>query len=392
MFLDLKRYTYLAGSILRGSGRSLDSMCIRYRALIAGLLVLVGGQTLAVSEVSGPGQLGRYFLGWDEFQDWERTASLDSVSLLSPLVQAPLVFDQVILSWNTMPGETAPLEFSVQVSQPEGWSRPYVLGRWAPGAQNELRTSVGGQSDQCAKVLTDTLVLTEPVSSLRVGVKRLGSEGDVGLSFVGVSLLNSQIEVEPLGPVRSCWGTELAVPQLCQLDYEGGGVWCSPTSVGMVMSHWANVLHRDELRRTVPDLAAQVFDPAWGGTGNWPFNTAFAGGFSGIRGCVVRLGDVSELEAFVEAGVPVVVSVAYSVLKREPKRASDGHLIVCVGFTEKGDIIVNDPAKKGRVRWVYGRKAFQDAWSRSRNTAYLVYPEDWELPVDSFGHWSAGSR
>ncbi len=338
------------------------------------------------------GQHGRYFAGWESLQDWHETTDSDAIVLSSPVIPFPRPFDQVILSWNLHTSDQGSYEFSVQVPRGGGWSPVYVLGQWGPGAGNSARTSVAGQKDDAAKVLTDTLVLSEPAQSLRVVVRRLGGPGDVAdLTFLGVSVLDSRVQLLASESDRSGWGIELAVPQLCQLDYEGGGVWCSPTSVGMVLSHWANVLRRDNLRHAVPELAAQVFDPGWGGTGNWPFNTAFAGAFSGIRAYVVRLSDVTELEGFVESGIPVTVSVAYSVLKRQPKRASDGHLIVCVGFTEEGDIIANDPARKGHVRWVYDRNDFMAAWKGSQNTAYLIYPEDWDLPSDPFGQWSFSS-
>jgi hypothetical protein len=49
-----------------------------------------------------------------------------------------------------------------------------------------------------------------------------------------------------------------------------------------------------------------------------------------------------------------------------------------VGFTERGDVIVNDPrADPGigePVRRVYPRQQFKQAWqSRSRGTVYLIF-------------------
>lgn len=40
----------------------------------------------------------------------------------------------------------------------------------------------------------------------------------------------------------------------------------------MVLSRWADVLHRPEMDLTVPTVASLVID--CGATGNWPFNTA----------------------------------------------------------------------------------------------------------------------
>lgn len=352
-------------------------------------LVACVGTGLAADE-----KPGRAFVAWDDFSSWQTENHPDEGgwSLVSSPIKPTIEFDQLILSWNVSGGRESTHSFSVQVLQGSEWSSSYVLGQWAPGAGQTNRTSIGGQKDELARVSTDTLVLSEPAQTVRVRV-------DVGqdraalsdLELVGLSFLDSNSEPSSFRSDRTAWGVELAVPQLCQMDYEGGEVWCSPTSVGMVLSHWANVKKRRELRLSVPALAAEVFDPGWDGTGNWPFNTAFAGSFDGIRGYVVRLSDVVDLEAFISAGIPVTVSVAYSVLKRSPSRSNDGHLVVCVGFTNDGDIILNDPARNPEVRWVYNRADFVAAWGRSKNTAYLIYPDSAPLPADPLGLWSLSS-
>ena len=353
-----------------------------------GLLACIG------NGLTGDEARGRAFVGWDDFSTWQIENKPDEGgwSLTSAPIKAVFEFDQLILSWNVSAVSDSTYLFSVQVLRGSEWSSPYVLGQWALGAAQPNRTSVGGQKDELARVSTDTLVLSEPAQTVRVSVEVDQERAALSeLELIGLSFLDSDSRPKRLRSDRAAWGVELVVPQLCQMDYEGGEVWCSPTSVGMVLSHWANVRKRPDLRLSVPSLAAEVFDPGWDGTGNWPFNTAFAGSFDGIRGYVVRLSDVVELEAFVSAGIPVTVSVAYSVLKRSPSRSNDGHLIVCVGFTNEGDIIVNDPARNPEVRWVYDRADFVAAWGRSKNTAYLIYPETAPLPDDPNGLWSLSS-
>ena len=358
-------------------------------------LILVGVLLVASRGLAKEVDLaGRAFLGWEQFSSWTQVLDLegDRVILNSPSIHLPIEFDQLVLSWNIRSQAASQYTFSVAIRVGTLWSNDFVLGHWARGSSNELRTSRNGQRDGIARVLTDTLMLAEPAREIRIRVERKGaSSGPLELAFAGVSVLDTRIETRSRESSRKAWGTELAVPQLCQMDYMGGEVWCSPTSVGMVLSHWGIVLSRPELRRSVPSIASEVFDVAWEGTGNWPFNTAFAGAFEGIRGYVARLGDVTDLEAWIDAGVPVTVSVGYSVLKRSAPRANDGHLIVCVGFTETGDIIVNDPARRGSVRWVYDRSDFVSAWARSRNTAYLIYPESFEIPKDTRKLWAVGS-
>ena len=157
----------------------------------------------------------------------------------------------------------------------------------------------------------------------------------------------------------------------------------------MVLGWWAGQLKRPDLDRPVPEVAKQVEDPNWPGTGNWPFNTAYAGSFPGMTAYVSRFSDVTELEDWIASGIPVAVSVAYTVLKGVPPRdGPDGHLVVCVGFTEQGDLIVNDPGTRRQIRRVVPRENFVKAWAHSRNTVYLIYPNAMAVPVDRFGHWS----
>ncbi|MCX6921595.1 MAG: C39 family peptidase, partial [Verrucomicrobia bacterium] len=156
--------------------------------------------------------------------------------------------------------------------------------------------------------------------------------------------------------------------------------------------YWSRQLNRPELDRAVPDIASAIYDAKWKGTGNWPFNTAYAGSIRGIRAYVARLSDLAEVEDWITAGIPVGLSVCYDRLHHRGP-GPNGHLVVCVGFTGSGDPVVNDPGTSKDVRRVYPRKDLIYAWSSSRNTVYLIYPEDHDLPTDRFGHWdSATSR
>jgi len=134
----------------------------------------------------------------------------------------------------------------------------------------------------------------------------------------------------------------------------------------------------------VPMGARGVNDPNWPGTGNWPFNTAFAGRFQGLRAYVVRLQGITDLEKCILAGIPPAVSLSSDLLHGKSKDFGNGHLVVCVGFTETGDPIVHDPwARLGRgesVRRVYPRENLIRAWTRSRGAVYLIHPETMQPP------------
>jgi len=154
------------------------------------------------------------------------------------------------------------------------------------------------------------------------------------------------------------------------------------------MGYWAQTLNRPELDRPVPKIAEAIYDSQWQGAGNWPFNMAYAGSFPGLRAYVARLSDVSELEAWVGNNIPVGLSLDYDRLRGKGP-GPNGHLVVLVGFTKQGDPIINDPGTSEHVRKVFPRRNLIEAWACSRNTVYLIYPENVSPPKDRFGHWDS---
>ena len=94
----------------------------------------------------------------------------------------------------------------------------------------------------------------------------------------------------------------------------------------------------------VDHAAANTYDWNYDGTGNWPFNTAYAGRY-GLESFVTRLRSLTEAEKFIAAGIPLVVSVSFKENELTGSGYStNGHLMVIRGFTAQGDVIVNDPA------------------------------------------------
>jgi hypothetical protein len=172
------------------------------------------------------------------------------------------------------------------------------------------------------------------------------------------------------------------------MAYENGGVLCSPTTISMMLDFWSKKLRRPELARDVPEVVDGVFDRVWDGTGNWVFNTAYAGSFRGMRAYTTRMSDVAELEAWVAHGMPVGLSLCYNRL-RGKSRVPSGHLVVCVGFTKDGDPVINDPGTSKNVQKIFPRANLVDAWAYSKNAAYIILPEKATPPKDHFGHWDS---
>jgi hypothetical protein len=157
---------------------------------------------------------------------------------------------------------------------------------------------------------------------------------------------------------------------------DGGEVWCSPTSVSMVLGYYGYMpgACADRVHAAVEGVYDWIYD----GHGNWPFNTAYAGSL-GYEGYVARFTSLAQAEAWIAAGVPVVVSFAWgeNELAGAAIPSSNGHLAVLVGFDPAGNPIINDPAAANddSVQRTYNRSEFESLWlGHSGGTVYLIYP------------------
>ena len=127
-----------------------------------------------------------------------------------------------------------------------------------------------------------------------------------------------------------------------------------------------------------------MYDPVYDGYGNWSFNTAYAAA-QGLDAYVACFDDLAQLESWIAAGVPVVISVAWKPgeLTGAPIASSAGHLLVVAGFDEYGHVIVADPRgeHEHEVRRIYDATQLERAWqNNSAGMVYLVYPPNWPVP------------
>ncbi len=316
---------------------------------------------------------------------WSRAASTNSpgeLVLHSPEIRSVHTWNEVVVSWNVEPADGAGLAVAARAQVGERWTREYRLGHWSLNGESPLRrTSLDGESDADGKVKTDTLAMREGAVGVSLDLRLSGTLAlsPERLRWVTVSLCDTRKSPEPRAALRAVWGTTLDVPERSQVAYLDGRAWCSPTSVSMMLGWWSRRWSRTEWDRDVPTVAAGVNDPGWPGTGNWPFNTAYAGSFPGMRACAARLRDLRDVEDLVSAGIPVVLSVNAPALRGKPVAPDGGHLVICVGFTTEGDVVANDPwarLEEGqRVRRVYLRENVDRAWTHAHRLAYLIAPE-----------------
>jgi hypothetical protein len=336
----------------------------------------------------------------------------ESARWLSPWVEPGFDLTELIASWHAGTPQDSWVQLEVRGRDGSGRSSWDTLASWARADDEFTRTSPSSQPDDLGRVAYDTW-LTGGASAwqLRVTLHRpQGSRAVPRVYSVGAmaSRLPDVSSVTTSKPGRSAaLGTVLRVPRYSQMahrgyyqQYDGGGAaWCSPTSTTMVLGYYDALpserayswVRQDYPDRVVAHVARQTYDAGFGGTGNWPFNTAYAAVLTG-EGFVTRLRSLREAQRFIAAGIPVVASVAFGrgELDGAPISSTNGHLMVIVGFRENGDVVVNDPASPTRrgVRRTYDRGQFEDAWlKRSRGgngsggVVYVIHDVEHPLPA-----------
>ena len=303
----------------------------------------------------------------------------------SPWCEPGFAFTDLVASWSATTPRGTWIEVAAQARGARSW---HSLGRWASGPRTAHRSSVTGD----AEVHTDVWRPTTATDAYRLRVQMHGS-GRLRpqVRSLGAVVSTGRARTTTSLPLRRRERV-LDVPRLSQMTWKevGGAGWCSPTSVAMVLAH-AGTLPPTADTGTVDirRAAREVFDPAYDGTGNWPFNTAWAATLAG-NAFLTRLYDLRDAERFVDVGIPLVASIAYppSALKGAPTHGTDGHLVVIRGFTAGGDVITNDPGAptERSVRRTYDRGEFERAWLQgSGGLVYVIHRDDHPLPSGGRG-------
>ncbi|HTD36428.1 MAG TPA: C39 family peptidase [Candidatus Limnocylindrales bacterium] len=259
---------------------------------------------------------------------------------------------RAVVSWNT----TAPSGgIALVAHRADGSvSEPLLFARWSPAERRSLDGA-------------------DAISRIEVDVLR----SDVPLTAVGVS---STVELDAVAVTvppppdarvaRHARTAELDVPRLSQYfpEHPNERGWCSAASLAMLLRYHG-------VETDVLDVASGVFDTAYGGTGNWAFSMAYAGA-RGLRGAVAYLRGIDHVAAFVDAGLPVAISIGWNhgELPGAPLEHSAGHLLVVRGI-ERARVLVNDPAHPAIVA-AYSRDALDLVFRNHGGVAYLVAPRE----------------
>ena len=285
------------------------------------------------------------------------------------------------------------------------------MGKWAFTDEAIDRTSVPDQNDAFGYISIDTYFAHsgDHAAAYRVRQQLYGSaRARPTVRRGGRGRLRARAR-RPTARARRRCGTPstCTVPQYSQethhgeyAHYGGGGeAWCSPTSTEMIVEYWGRGPSPADLKSLPPNgpfddhgrkdgsvdwAAIHTYDKNYDGTGNWPFNAAYASHY-GLDGTVRQYDSLQGLEYWVKRGVPAVVSIAWNNKSRHQRLHLDGadidstggHLIVVRGFTATGDVIANDPASPDNkaVRHIYRRDQFEFLWLHaSAGVVYLIKP------------------
>jgi hypothetical protein len=329
----------------------------------------------------------------------------DTAMWTSKWVQAGQDFTELIPSWNI----TTPAGTWVEV-----WVRGYTttgktstmktMALWSSRDNGFQRTSSGSQRDAYAHVDTDTFVANSEVKfkAWQIRVQLMRKHGTTATPIVRtLGAVASQLPATVPATSKKLLGAKLLpVPKYSQMihrgqyaRYGGGGeAWCSPTSLAMILGYykklpakatytWVSKSYADPW---VDHIARLTYDYGYDGTGNWPFNAAIGNTYL-PDAFVTRLSSLREAERFIAAGIPLEASISFGRggLDGAPISATDGHLVVIVGFDAAGNPIVNDPAapNDATVQRTYKRAQFEKAWlGKSGGMVYVIHDAAHPLP------------
>lgn len=323
----------------------------------------------------------------------------------SAWVNPGLRFTQLIPSWNVeTPANTAILvQARVRTATKIGTFK--TVATWSSRDRVLRRQSGATQAGPIVRLDTDTLRATNGAvfTGYQLRVLTLRTPSSTATPVVENIQAVASLPASGARPTSTpLFGAqELAVPRYSQMIHRGeyprwgggGEAWCSPTALSMILGYygrlpatssyaWVNKSYADPW---VDHVARVVFDYAYDGAGNWPFNTGYAAQLAG-GAFVTRLPTLRQAERFIRAGIPLAASISFGSggLSGAPISSTAGHLVVIRGFTASGDVIVNDPAAatNATVRRVYDRAQFERAWqTKSKGTVYVVRTAATPLPA-----------
>gem|GEM_PF-2373243 len=274
-------------------------------------------------------------------------------------------FDRAVVSWNgRIPaGDEELLELRALVG--DDWTPWFAMVR----VRGDGVSSVPAPPDPSGRVVVDTLELFRPARALQIRVTPAKAPAftSIGVTTWTCGVAETRLAVSAAWPAKV-----LPVAERSQQSErpEIAPRICSPTAVAMALEFLGKSVSTAEIAKRVHDAASDAY-------GNWTANASVAGSLVG-EAFVVPCSGFYPLQAEIAAGRPVVIRLVFGKgeLEGAPIEETEGHLVLVVGFTEWGDVVVNDPAAQPTtVRRTYSRGEFDNAWlRRGEGVAYVFRP------------------
>ncbi|MCX7905392.1 MAG: C39 family peptidase [Elusimicrobiales bacterium] len=243
-------------------------------------------------------------------------------------------------------------------------SKRYYLGNFSVSSSKSFPLQ-----DEEVKVDIDVLCFKNRISSLDAGIIFWGN-GKKGIKLVNLIMTDTdkRFFYENFFPKKY---VNIDIPKISQISQgvEYNTRICSPTCISMVLKYYNFNIDPVCISKNVYDNSSHIY-------GNWFFNTAYVS-YLGFYSFVARINSYSFLYKILSKEIPVIATISFDEgeLKNSPLQRTKGHLVVIKGMTEKGDIIVNDPAASSEkeVERIYDSYEFFRSWIVNKyGTSYFI--------------------
>jgi Peptidase_C39 like family len=288
-------------------------------------------------------------------------------------------FTQMIASWNVKCPPGTGIRFFVRVREKaKGYWSPWLYtGYWGhPSPANCTIKFPGGWVDE------DTLKLSRPAAAWQIKAVLESLETDVKINpsirRISVTYSGKVSDPELLEKLSSPTTHPSTMPAVIDLPvpYRAQGdapkamrsQVCSPTSVTMVLAYWGKDY-------PIATNCQAMWDEDYHMFGNWNRAVARAGEV-GLDAWVTHFRNWQQVRATLATGQPIIASIKFKKGEFSSSVLSEsaGHLIVIRGMTANGDLICNDPGKRGRGNHVIYKAAdMERAWFAHGGVAYIIH-------------------
>lgn len=303
----------------------------------------------------------------------------DTIACTSSVIATEFPFNDLVPSFNVVmqPGMTFYAEVRVGRREGDFWTPYYYLGQYGP----RIRLPDRHTEDAHGEVNIDYFQSKQAFDRFQYRITLLHARDAKAIRRVTFAYSNTLNDaalaakfrkaVDP-GPKKK-WARRLPIPYRSQKweDARIRGMICSPTSTSMVLEYRG-------VKRPTVEVCEHIWDPEYKLYGNWWH--AVQGAFTfGVPGYVERFGGYDAVKRHIASGQPVIASIKVrkGELRNAPYRETNGHLLVITGFTESGDICINDPAgtdaEHGGIV-VYPAEDMKKIWLDNGGIGYIIEP------------------